>query len=38
LWAAKPEQILEAFQRIKDVAASLIDMIEAKFNAEEVCA
>lgn len=38
LWAAKPEQILEAFQRIRDVAASLIDMIEAKFNAEEVCA
>lgn len=38
LWAAKPEQILEAFQRIRDVAASLIDMIEAKFRVEEVCA
>ena len=38
LWAAKPEQIIEAFQRIRDVAASLIDMIEAKFSAEEVCA
>ncbi len=38
LWAAKPEQIIEAFQRIRDVAASLIDMIEAKFKVEEVCA
>ena len=38
LWAAKPEQIIEAFQRIRDVAATLIDMIEPKFNAEEVCA
>lgn len=38
LWAAKPEQILEAFQRIRDVAASIIDMIEAKFKVEEVCA
>ncbi len=38
LWDAKPEQIIEAFQRIRDVAASLIDMIEAKFSAEEVVA
>ncbi len=38
LWDAEPEQIVEAFQRIRDVAASLIDMIEAKFRVEEVCA
>jgi len=38
LWETEPEQIVQAFQRIRDVAASLIDMIEAKFNAEEVCA
>ena len=38
LWETEPEQIVQAFQRIRDVAASLIDMIEAKFNAEEVVA
>jgi hypothetical protein len=38
LWDAQPEQIVQAFQRIRDVAASLIDMIETKLIVEEVVA
>jgi len=38
LWETEPEQIVEAFQRIRDVAASLIDKVEAKSRVEEVCA
>lgn len=36
LWEIPEERIVESFQRIRGVALSLIGMIEAKLNAEEV--